>query len=261
MIYTKIYLSYIYFGGFKIYLHIYLTHKQERNGNLMLQGVILDMDGIIFDTEKILVTTEHETIKEMGYKIKPEDQLHLGGLTNEAYKSALIKLLSEDFDYGLYRKTVNEKIKAYYEVNPVAKMPGLDKLLDYLEGRGMALALASSTNSETIMKYLKSSGIAPYFSAVVGGDMVKQSKPHPEIYLRAAELLGISPSLCLAAEDSLNGLRSAAAAGCITLMIPGVYPPNDEARQLCAAILPSLEEVPGFIEFYGKGQIEKLSAY
>lgn len=94
---------------------------------------------------------------------------------------------------------------------------------------------------------MKSIGLLDYFHVVVGGDMVSNSKPHPEIYLTAAKLLGVSPNQCYAVEDSPNGIRSAYQAGMATLMVPDLIAPGEELRQMIFRQFQNLLELQDFL--------------
>ena len=82
-----------------------------------------------------------------------------------------------------------------------------------------------------------------YFQAIVSGQHVTRSKPDPEIFLLAAEKLGVDPAHCLVLEDSYNGVRAGAAGGFVTVMVPDLMPPDDEMRRLCTTVCKSLYEV------------------
>lgn len=225
----------------------------------MLNGVLLDMDGVIFDSERVIVGIERETMEEMGHRLTPADQLKLAGLSHAAYMSALPAMVGGDFDIARFQQVVEAKRDHYYRNNEVPQKDGLLHLLEYLKNGGWSVAVASSSKREIIVQYLNQSGIINYFGGIVAGDMVSRSKPDPEIYQTAARLLGLATEQCAAVEDSWNGLRSANAAGCVTLMVPDLYPASDEARRLCAAVLPSLREVPEFLEAYNNAQPRQLA--
>ena len=129
----------------------------------------------------------------------------------------------------------------------VPKMPGLDALLAFLRAHGVAMAVASSTNRAQVEEYLETAGVRGFFGAVLGGDMIERSKPCPDIYLAAARALGVPPEECLVLEDSYNGVRAGAAAGCETVMIPDLAPATDEMRALAACVLPGLADVAGYL--------------
>jgi len=95
-------------------------------------------------------------------------------------------------------------------------------------------------------------GADKYLSAVICGDMVKCSKPDPEIYLTAAREINLPPNQCVAFEDSPNGIKSAFAAGLKAIMIPDMTQPDDEVAPMLSAVYPSLDRA---IEFF-EGSVE-----
>ena len=110
------------------------------------------------------------------------------------------------------------------------------------------MAIASSTPRDQIMEHLAETELTDYFMAVVGGDCVEHSKPKPDIYLRAAELLEIPPAECYALEDSRNGLLAASSAGCKTIMVPDLWQPDEEIKRCVLTILPDLDAVKEYLE-------------
>ena len=95
--------------------------------------------------------------------------------------------------------------------------------------------------------FLKNAGLLDCFSVLVTGDMVRRSKPDPEIFLRACEGLGVTPEQALVIEDSFNGVRAAYAGGIRVLMVPDLLAPDGEMRQKAEAILPTLFEVREYL--------------
>ena len=87
------------------------------------------------------------------------------------------------------------------------------ELLDYLKDNGYKIGLATSTNAKRVERHLVQSDMKKYFDTVVTGDTVPNGKPAPDIYIRAAEKLGLAPAECLVFEDGTSGIRSANAAG------------------------------------------------
>ena len=86
-------------------------------------------------------------------------------------------------------------------------------------------------------------GAKPYFDAIICGDQVTKSKPDPEIFLKAADILGVKPSECIGLEDSFNGVRSCKAAGLYTVMVPDILQPDEETAKLTDVIVESLADV------------------
>ncbi|MFR9161693.1 MAG: HAD family hydrolase [Ruthenibacterium lactatiformans] len=112
----------------------------------------------------------------------------------------------------------------------------------------LQMAVASSTDSARVLHNLETAGVRGYFSAVIGGDQVTHSKPEPEIFLKAAAALDTPPGLCMVLEDSYNGVRAGAAAGCFTVMVPDMDPPTPEMERLAWAIVPGLTDVARLLE-------------
>ena len=116
-------------------------------------------------------------------------------------------------------------------------------LLKVLRDAAIRMAVATSTARPRSEAQLKKAGILHNFDVLVTRSDVETGKPHPETFLKAAALLSVDPSNCLALEDSHNGVRAAAAAGMATIMIPDVLHPTPEIVSLCVGVLPSLDDV------------------
>ncbi|MBQ1515821.1 MAG: HAD-IA family hydrolase, partial [Lachnospiraceae bacterium] len=99
-----------------------------------------------------------------------------------------------------------------------------------------------------VREELAAEDILRFFRTVVGGDQVSRSKPAPDIFLRAAELLGVAPERALVLEDSYNGVRAAHAGGIPVIMVPDLLPATDEMYGKAAAVLGSLDDVRRALE-------------
>ncbi len=111
------------------------------------------------------------------------------------------------------------------------------------EGSSIPAAVATSTNKDVAEIKLRLAGLDQYFDHITTGCEVSHGKPHPEIYLLAASRLGVDPKLCLAFEDSNNGVRSAIAASMQTYQIPDLVEPCAEVKALKPIIRRSLLDV------------------
>jgi HAD superfamily hydrolase (TIGR01509 family) len=129
------------------------------------------------------------------------------------------------------------------EKDGVPEKPGLRELIAYARNKSMKLAVASASSPKRVNTFLSRSGITDVFDAVIDGGDVKKGKPDPEIFLLAAERLGLEPGECLALEDSENGMRAAVSARMPVIVIPDRVDPSDEVRGLASAVLPSLADV------------------
>lgn len=124
-----------------------------------------------------------------------------------------------------------------------ALKPGTLDLLDGLAAADRPMAIVTSSARRTAESHLTLAGIRKRFDMLVTIDDVTHGKPDPELYLKAAAHLGVTPQACIAVEDSNHGVAAAHAAGAITLMVPDMAPPTDESRARCAAVLPDLNAV------------------
>lgn len=141
------------------------------------------------------------------------------------------------------RKYTKEFLKNYYENNKVPLKQGLYVLLEYLKNANAKLAVASSSPRWEVEKHLNDAGIIDCFSAIICGDMVEKSKPAPDIYIKACEMLNENPEECIALEDSKNGLLSAYRAGCKPIMVPDLWQPDEEILQIIKGKYSDLEQV------------------
>ncbi|MCR4604869.1 MAG: HAD-IA family hydrolase [Eubacterium sp.] len=112
-----------------------------------------------------------------------------------------------------------------------------------MKTNGWQIGLASSTLHDTIKDELEFLGMYKFFDQIVSGEMVRESKPHPEIFFKACELMGCKPEEAYAVEDSKNGVRAAAMAGLKVILVPDVIPPDDDMERLCWNKFPDLSEV------------------
>ena len=120
---------------------------------------------------------------------------------------------------------------------------GLLELLDFLDRKRIARAVATSTRTANAKRRLEDVGVLERFEAVVGGEQVERGKPAPDIYLRAAACLGRSPDECVVLEDSRHGVRAGAAAGMAVILVPDICPIDRETELLAACTAPSLVAV------------------
>ena len=211
--------------------------------NTKIKGVIFDMDGLMLDTEKLLAKYWMQAAHEAGFPMELEHVLGIRSLSAVYAKPKLQGIFGKDFDYEKIRARRRELTAQHLETYSIEKKSGLDELLQYLHENQYRIAVATATDRQRTDLYLKQVGVYDYFDAFVCGDMVTTGKPDPEIYLKSSDALGLAPEVCIALEDSPNGIISAYRAGCRAVMIPDLSQPDEELKPYLSACLPSLSDV------------------
>lgn len=211
----------------------------------MIKAIVFDMDGVIFDSEKLY--RKHWMITGEEYGI-PEDTMKelcnlIAGSTKERNEKLMKSRFGEDFDYMTFREKTMTRMDADILANGVELKPGVMELFQYLKEHGYKIGLATSTQKERAERNLINAGILSYFDDIVYGGLVSNGKPAPDIYLRACENLGVPPMEAAGIEDSINGVKSSAAAGLYTIMVVDLIEPTDEIRPLANEIFDSLFDV------------------
>lgn len=213
-----------------------------------MEAVVFDMDGVIFDSEKLVIETWKSVADKYGIEGIEAMCREALGVNAVETKIAFLKRYGNDFPYDAYKKEMSALFHERASGGKLPQKPGVKELLTYLKGRNVKVALASSTRKEVVHRELKDGGLISYFDVIVCGDMVTRSKPAPDIFLKACELLGVSPENAYAIEDSYNGIRSAHKAGMKPVMVPDLAMPTEEMEHLTECILPSLAAVKKYFE-------------
>lgn len=204
-------------------------------------AVLFDMDGLLFDSEAHYRSLFLTMLGEDGYA--GEDH-HFLQLVGRGWKET-IGVLDKDFP-GLDGADFVARWKA--ACDPAAGLlpalkPGVLPLLDWLEARGTAVAIATGSERAVAHGFCDRHGLRARFGAIVAHEDVARGKPHPEPFLTAAAALGVAPEHCLALEDSPNGVRSAAAAGIPVVFVPDLIAPTEEIRRLSLGVANDLVAV------------------
>jgi HAD superfamily hydrolase (TIGR01509 family) len=213
------------------------------------EAVIFDMDGLLLDSESIALATFIEACREYGFEPSNMEPYYRCIGTNWATtREILIDGYGQDFPLDAISEIWGEKYHRETLTKPVPMKEGVLKLLQYLEGKGVKKAIVTSTRKENAMIKLTNAEILDFFTFVLGGDEITNGKPHPEMYLMAAEKLVVAPAACLAIEDSDNGVLAAFNAGLVVIQVPDLKQPSDEVRALGHIIAASLVEVEGMLK-------------
>lgn len=208
----------------------------------MIQAVIFDMDGLLFDTERLFFDLSKEIGEEIGWKISDEILYLSMGKNYRDIEDLLKSRLGKDFPFQQYVESWRKHRDRHFKAQGIPTKKGAGEILLALQGRNLPCALATSSRQETARYYLTEAGLLPYFAVIVGGDDVSRGKPEPDIFLRAASLLGVPPSSCMVFEDSENGIKAGLSAGMRVVHIPDLSLVAPEIRERVHRICGSLEE-------------------
>ena len=172
-----------------------------------------------------------------------EQALGMRSLNRGAGLAKLQSYFGPSVDYDEIRNKRIELMDAFVAQEGVSLKPGIHELLAFLKEKGIKTSIATSSPMERTLLYLGSVGLQRSFDELVSGYMVEKGKPEPDIYLYAAEKLGVKPGNCMVLEDSPAGILAAYRAGCIPVMIPDQDEPTEETSKMLYAKAESLTEV------------------
>jgi HAD superfamily hydrolase (TIGR01509 family) len=196
----------------------------DRDGGL--QAVLFDMDGLLIDSERIWLEVETEVMAWLGVGWGPEHQEHLVGGSLHRTAAYMLGLaepgVASRVSLGEIGRRLLDGMAARLR-EQVPMQPGAKELLTEVQAAGLPSALVSSTHRQVMEHALDGIG-REFFTVTIAGDEVADTKPHPEPYLTAVRLLGVTARCCVVLEDSPNGIASAEAAGCVAVAVPSVIP-------------------------------------
>jgi HAD superfamily hydrolase (TIGR01509 family) len=200
------------------------------------------MDGLLFDTERLYQEALVLAAAEGGHEVAQEVFNRTVGLPWVQSRATLLSHFGEAFPVDAFQEAWVRHFWVIAETRLELK-PGALELLDALDQLGLPRAIATSSSRRTIERHLTAYDLSARFNEIVGHGDYEHGKPAPDPFLKAAERLGVEPRSCLALEDSHNGVRSAASAGMMTVMVPDLLEPTDEIRMLCTFVARDLHEV------------------
>ncbi len=180
----------------------------------MIRTVIFDMDGVIIDSESAYFKIDKQMFEELNIEVSFEEQCSYVGTSSQNMWDTIIKkhgILDEP--EGLMRKEYDLYLEYLRNASDLGPIDGVRELINSLHENNFTLVLASSSRMETIDLVLNKFNLADLFKIKVSGSELVHSKPHPEIFLRAAQLIRSEPKECIVIEDSKNGVAAAKAAG------------------------------------------------
>lgn len=210
----------------------------------MLKGVIFDMDGVIINSEPVHYEAYRQVLEELGCEEEYTYEIYQKTVGSTQYRVVeeiinrfgLTLSVEEIQDRGLKKQSEIFKTEGYPPV------PGAVELIRKLHNAGLKLAVASSSVEALIEESIRGIGVTEYFDRMVSADTLDKPKPEPDVFLLAAQELGLSPDECIIIEDSENGVLAAKAAG---IPCVGYINPDSGKQDLSAAdiLVEGFEEI------------------
>jgi len=204
------------------------------------RAVVFDMDGLMFNTEDVYTLVGTELLRRRGHRFTSELKDAMMGLRPQPTFEVMIEHCGLDDRWEQLAEESNDIFVGLLE-EQLEMLPGLPELLDALEAAGIPKAIATSSDRRLARACLAPFELEPRFEFVLTAADVKHGKPHPEIYETAAARRGVDPTETLVLEDSHNGCRAAAAAGALTVAVPGDHSRTHDFR-LADLVIDSLAD-------------------
>ena len=196
-----------------------------------IKAVLFDMDGLMVDTESLATEAFIHSAKKQGYDMTKEETLLVLGFTTKSIYEFWENYFKNSDVSG--KQLVDDHYKyienILFTTGP-RKMPYIEELLKYLKESNYKVAVASSSNMDHIINNMEKTGLKKYIDEFASGAEVENGKPAPDIFLLAAERLGVKPENCLVLEDSKAGVIAGSSAGAKVIMVPDMFSPDEECK-------------------------------
>ena len=214
-----------------------------------VKAVLFDMDGLMVDTESLATEAFIHSAKKQGYDMTKEETLLVLGFTTKSIYEFWENYFKNSDVSG--KQLVDDHYKyienILFTTGP-RKMPYIEELLKYLKESNYKVAVASSSNMDHIINNMEKTGLKKYIDEFASGAEVENGKPAPDVFLLAAERLGVKPEECLVLEDSKAGVLAGSSAGAKVIMVPDMFKPDEECKERTYRIVGNLGEVISILE-------------
>ena len=209
--------------------------------------IIFDMDGLMFDTERIYFRAWSKIMAKYQYEFDFEVYKKLMARNSSAMERILKDIYGEGFPFEKINTERRQEGESIINTEGIPHKEGLVELLDYLEENNILKVVATSSVREKALRYLDKAGVLNRFTNIVCGSDIKESKPNPEIFEKAAQIFNTHKSECIVLEDSPNGVRAAFAAGMRCIFIPDLVQSDEEIKSKITIEISDLNKVKEYI--------------
>lgn len=212
------------------------------------QAILFDMDGLMLDSESLYQAAWKTAAAELGYTLETELYLSLVGRSNAEATRAFGEVFGAEFPTDPFNQAWHTHWLTLVQSQGIPLKSGLLALLDWVDQQQIPKAVGTSSNAEEAAICLSTAGIRDRFATVVTVDQVANGKPEPDIFLEAAQRLGIEPARCLVLEDSNAGVTAAHQAEMAVIMVPDMQIPTPASQATALQVFASLEEVLAWLK-------------
>ncbi|MDD6302968.1 MAG: HAD family phosphatase [Bacillales bacterium] len=213
----------------------------------MIKGVIFDLDGTILDDEKFTISSKIIEGKKLGYKIKKEDVIKSLGLSKNNSKQLFTSIYGEDFPYEYLAKKRFEYIVKDMKDHGMKLKPYTKLILKYLKKHNIKTCLCTSSEQYKIDEYKKYGDIFSYFDFIITGDLVKNGKPSPDIFILGRKRMQLEKEEVIVIEDASSGVKAALNGGFKVIMIPDLCQVDPDLINDDVVVLKNLYEAKCYI--------------
>jgi len=212
-----------------------------------IEAVLFDMDGVIFDTEIVYLDIWTKIFHSYEYKMTKEVYISVMGRGRKNVIKTFLDVYGHDLPIIQMYKEKDEILAQVIDKGQVPMKVGVKEILSFLKENKYKVALATSAKRDRVAKQLKMSNIQNVFDIIVCGDEIINSKPDPEIFLKAAEKLSVNPENCVVIEDSPAGIEAAYNAKMIGMHVEDLKKADEEILKYCHKSFKNLLDIKEYL--------------
>jgi HAD superfamily hydrolase (TIGR01509 family) len=204
------------------------------------EAVVFDLDGVLLDSERLWDEARRQVAAQHGGQWSEAATAAMQGMSSPEWAKYLGDVVGVRLPQDRIIDLVVQQLLAQYQ-DHLPLLPGAKEAVTRV-GRRWPLGLASSSNRVVIDRVLMLAGLQDAFAVTLSSEEVQRGKPAPDVYLEAARRLGCAPQVCVAVEDSANGIRAGRDAGCQVVAVPNrAFPPPAPVLDMAALVIDSLD--------------------